>query len=60
LKGFLEEENCPITYRTFLDECKYLKECKYAHGKGLIFQKTIHGKSLKDFFKSEIHLSSKG
>lgn len=45
----MEEENLKRTYETFLNECKYLEECKFYHQKSLQFSKKINGKTLKDF-----------
>ena len=55
MKGFLEEENCPKTYKSFLEECKLLSECQFSIKHGLAFVKTIHGKTLKEFLQSKQH-----
>ncbi|CAF0820877.1 unnamed protein product [Brachionus calyciflorus] len=47
--NYLEEEDLTKTYEVFLDECKYLEECKLYLKRGIIVPKTIHGKTLSDY-----------
>ncbi|RNA40223.1 hypothetical protein BpHYR1_016366 [Brachionus plicatilis] len=55
--NYLEEENLSKTYETFLDECRYLEECKLYLKRGIIVPKTIHGKTLSDYLVIEPRLS---
>ena len=47
--NYLKEENLSKTYSTFLDECKYLDECKGFFKQGRTLPKTIHGKTLSQY-----------
>lgn len=47
--NYLREENLSKTYATFLDECKYLDECKGFFKQGRTLPKTIHGKTLSQY-----------
>ncbi len=47
--GYLLEEGLKDTAQKFLDECKYLEECRAHYKRGLNIPKTIHGKSLLDY-----------
>ena len=48
-KDYLEEESLTNTYETFLNECKYLEECKAYLKRGVVVPKTIHGKKLTEY-----------
>lgn len=41
------------TYAAFLDECKYLAECREYLSRGIGIPKTIHGKTLAEFLVIE-------
>lgn len=41
------------TYTAFLDECKYLAECREYLSRGIGIPKTIHGKTLAEFLVIE-------
>ena len=56
-KGYLEEENLNGTYELFLNECKYLNECKQYLNSGIDFKKTIHGRTLKQYLLTSTHLN---
>ena len=47
--NYLKEENLVKTYDTFLNECKYLDECKGFFKLGRTLPKTIHGKTLNQY-----------
>ncbi len=47
--GYLCEEGLKTTAQQFLDECKYLEECRAYYKRGLNVPKTIHGKCLLDY-----------
>ena len=53
----MEEENLSKTYEVFLDECKYLEECKMYLKRGIVVPKTIHGKTLSDYLVIDTHQS---
>ena len=47
-QGFFEEQSLPKSFETFLNECKYLEECRIYKQRGINFQKTVHGKTLTE------------
>lgn len=47
--NYLDEEGLKKTHAQFLDECRYLEECKYYFKRGIAVPKTIHGKTLFDY-----------
>lgn len=49
--NYLEGEGLKKTHGLFLNECKYLEECKYYVARGISIPKTIHGKKLEDFLR---------
>lgn len=56
-KDYLEEENLIKTYDSFLNECKYLEECKLYINRGIQVPRTIHGKKLIDFLVIDLNSS---
>jgi len=47
--NYLDEEKYSNTYESFLNECRYLEECKIYLKQGISLPKTIHGKKLNEF-----------
>ncbi len=52
-KDYLDEEKYPKTYDTFLNECRYLEECKIYLKQGISLPRTIHGKKLTEYLVLE-------